>query len=169
MVWSQVGALANVVLTVAYIAIAHSILWPLARAGQLWKNVLGLMTGLIFFSCGVGHAIHAEHTLRLVLTGGWGAADIDWHLGLWDSLTAVTAIAYWRLRQLEGPPEDTGTLFEDLERRQREAEARAEEAVLSMSRHPRAHLGSRPARPPRQGGSHRPRARLSSPDRRALT
>ncbi|MDP1820386.1 MAG: hypothetical protein Q8K58_10940 [Acidimicrobiales bacterium] len=48
MITSQMGLLADVVLTVAYLAIAHSVLFPLARNGQLWRNRLGTSTGLIF-------------------------------------------------------------------------------------------------------------------------
>jgi diguanylate cyclase (GGDEF)-like protein/PAS domain S-box-containing protein len=128
--WSQVGAVANVALTVSYLAIATSILLPLTRTGQLWRNRLGLFTGLIFFSCGIGHAIHAEHTIRMVIAHGWDSAGSDWHLGVWDSLTAVIAFVYWRERQLSGPPVDAGTLFEDLQRRQRELEVEAEQAEL---------------------------------------
>ena len=130
MVWNQIGLFANVVLTIAYLAIARSILLPLARTGQLWRNRLGFSTGLIFFTCGIGHVIHVEHTARLVLAHGWMHGAIDWHLGLWDSLTAMCAIAYWRQRQMEGPPVDTGTLFEDLQRRQKELETQALEAHL---------------------------------------
>lgn len=129
-VWNQVGAGANVALMVAYLAIATSILWPLASTGQLGRNRLGLTTGMIFFSCGVGHAIHAEHTIRLVLESGWGAVGGDWHLGVWDSFTAVVAIIYWRERRVAGPPVDPGTLFEDLCRRQHELERETNEARL---------------------------------------
>lgn len=82
MLWTQLGLVANVTLLVAYLAIAKSVLLPLARSGQLWKNALGLSTGLIFFTCGIGHFIHAEHTLRLVWAHGWDHGDIDVHLGI---------------------------------------------------------------------------------------
>ena len=130
MVWSQLGAIANVTLTVAYLAIARSVLWPLARTGQLGRNHLGLATGMIFFSCGVGHAIHAEHTFRIVVTEGWAHTGLDWHLTVWDGLTAVIAVVYWRERQKTGPPEAAGNLFEDLQRRQHELELEAEQALL---------------------------------------
>jgi diguanylate cyclase (GGDEF)-like protein/PAS domain S-box-containing protein len=130
MMWSQMGLVANLALTACYMAVAWSILRPLADTGQLWRNRLGLFTGLIFFTCSVGHGIHADHSIRLLLTGGWDAVDIDWHLAGWDALTAVCALAYWRLRQLEGPPEDPGVMFEDLRRRQAELEKEASEAGL---------------------------------------
>jgi diguanylate cyclase (GGDEF)-like protein/PAS domain S-box-containing protein len=130
MIWSQLGLAANLVLTACYMAVAWSILRPLADTGQLWRNRLGLFTGIIFFTCIVGHGIHADHAVRLLIDGGWGAVGIDWHLGVWDALTAVCALAYWRLRQLEGPPVDAGTMFEDLRRRQAELEAEASEAAL---------------------------------------
>jgi diguanylate cyclase (GGDEF)-like protein/PAS domain S-box-containing protein len=130
MAWSQLGVFANGVLTVAYMAITVSILLPLARTGQLWRNRLGLSTGLIFFTCGVGHAIHVEHAVHAIVQGGWGATDFDWHLGVWDAITACCAITYWRQRQVAGPPVDAGTLFEDLRRRQHELEAEAMQAGL---------------------------------------
>lgn len=126
--WGQLGVAANVALTAAYIAIAASILVPLARTGQLFRNRLGLFTGLIFFSCGIGHAIHAEHAIANVVADGWGAAGIDGHLAAWDGLTAVIAITYWNLRRTAPRREDAGTLFEDLQRRQRELEQEALEA-----------------------------------------
>lgn len=125
MIWSQLGLGANLALTIAYLAIAVSILLPLAHTGQLWRNHLGGMTGMIFFSCAVGHAIHFEHEARHLVAGGWSAVDIDWHLGGWDTFTAVAALTYWRLRRREGPPVDAGNLFEDLRRRQAELEQEA--------------------------------------------
>ena len=124
------GLLANVTLMVAYLAIARSILFPLARTGQLWSNALGLSTGLIFFTCGIGHVIHVEHTLRLIADHGWAHGGIDIHLGLWDALTAVCAVNYWRQRRVEGPPDDDAALFEDLRRRQHELEQEAMSATL---------------------------------------
>ena len=128
MIWSQFGLAANFALTIAYLAIATSILLPLARTAQLWKNHLGFATGLIFFSCGIGHFIHFEHSMRVLVSSGWDAVNLDWHLAGWDAFTAVAALAYWRLRQKEGPPVDAGNLFEDLRRRQAELE---QEAVAS--------------------------------------
>jgi diguanylate cyclase (GGDEF)-like protein/PAS domain S-box-containing protein len=128
--WSVLGTVANVVLLVAYLAISSAILWPLAHTGQLWRNRLGLTTGAIFLSCGVGHGIHAEHTLRVVLAEGWGHTGLDWHLAAWDSLTAVIAIVYWQQRRVEGPPDEAGNLFADLVRRQQELEDQATEARL---------------------------------------
>lgn len=130
MPWAQIGTFANLALTVAYLAISWSILWPLAKAGQLGRNRLATATGGIFFSCGVGHAIHADHGIRSFLAGGWAAVDIDWHLGTWDLFTAAIAITYWQLRRSSEPMVDPGTLFEDLQRRQRELEREAGEARL---------------------------------------
>jgi diguanylate cyclase (GGDEF)-like protein/PAS domain S-box-containing protein len=130
MVWGEVGTVANVVLLVAYLAIAQSILWPLATTGQLYKNRLGCMTGLIFFSCGIGHAIHVDHAVRGALHGGWSSAGIDWHLATWDGFTAVVAIAYWNLRRVSEPMTDQAVMFEDLQRRQRELEQEAAAALL---------------------------------------
>jgi diguanylate cyclase (GGDEF)-like protein/PAS domain S-box-containing protein len=131
MVWGELGTAANVVLLIAYLAISRSILWPLAKTGQLGRNRLGMMTGLIFLSCGVGHAIHVDHAVRGVLHGGWADTGIDVHLAAWDAFTAVVALLYWRLRRAGEPMADQAVMFEDLERRQRELEQEAAAARLA--------------------------------------
>jgi hypothetical protein len=43
----------------AYAAIFAAILVPVVRTRQLATNRLAVATSLIFFSCAVGHALHA--------------------------------------------------------------------------------------------------------------
>lgn len=122
-----IGALANVVLTTSYLAIAFHILRGIVRAAQWRTNPLALATGCIFFTCGVGHGVHFVHmvlpSFGLELeTGAIARANFgDWHVWLWDSLTASVAIWYFTLRN-RFPALLRGTaLFEDIRVRQREA------------------------------------------------
>jgi diguanylate cyclase (GGDEF)-like protein/PAS domain S-box-containing protein len=89
------GIAANLIIACAYFAISFLVLNGLRRGGQLRSNRLGLATGAIFFSCGLGHAIHFEHGLV-------GYMAFDWHLALWDLTTAVVAVTYLSLRRSYG-------------------------------------------------------------------
>ena len=134
MEWWPVAAVGNTVLLLAYLGISAAILVPLVQAQQLRSNKLGLATALIFFSCAVGHGGHALHLLGPVV--GYGEAHgelargaIDWHLAVWDSLTAAIGVWYWTLRRSYGRLLDGAKLFEDLRERQREA-AEVNDAVV---------------------------------------
>lgn len=131
MLW-QVSALGAVVIAVAYFAIAAAVLRPLARTGQLRSNRLGTATGLIFFSCGVGHALHAAHlsplpgidphhlaTLR---------AGVHWHDMVWELLTAAVAVYYWSLRRTFRALVGGAALFADL--KEKEAALAANQQLL---------------------------------------
>ena len=54
--WALAG---NCIIAAAYAAITMAILVPVVQAGQLRTNRLATATALIFFSCAVGHALHA--------------------------------------------------------------------------------------------------------------
>ncbi|MEV0901289.1 hypothetical protein [Actinoplanes sp. NPDC049802] len=101
----QVFLLANMVITVAYASIMVAIVVPVARAGQLRTNKLAVATSMIFFSCAVGHALHAVMAYLTIVQGptmhhmpgatvGW-----TWTSALWDVLTAAAGIYYWSLRR----------------------------------------------------------------------
>jgi len=125
-VWWKVDALANGLIMVAYFGIAAVILRSLARNGQLRANKLGTATGIIFLTCGVGHGLHLEHLVAPALGFGHASgmaarAAVDWHLAIWDLLTAGVAGFYWSLRRIYGPLMRGAKLFEDLEERQRQA------------------------------------------------
>lgn len=125
--WWVVGALANGTLAASYGAIAYHILTGVARAGQWRTNPLASATGCIFFTCGVGHGLHFTH---MVLP--WFGLDLetglvtrasfsDWHVWLWDSITAGMAVWYFTLRNRFPALVRGAALFEDIRIRQREA------------------------------------------------
>ena len=135
---TQWALLGNLVIAVAYAAICMAILVPVVRAGQLRSNRLAVATALIFFSCAVGHALHAamywDAALNPALhhtTGG-----NLWATAAWDALTAAVGIHYWTLRRSYGILlGGTGALFvdageqqrrHDIELRERVAEGRAQ-------------------------------------------
>ena len=125
--WWMVGTLATGVATVAYLALAFVILQGLRASGQLRTNPLALATGLIFLSCGLGHGIHAAHALLpfagldVELGLATRAIASDWHVWIFDALTAVVAVWYWTLRK-RFPALLRGTaMFEDMRVRQRQA------------------------------------------------
>lgn len=124
--WWQLGTLADVVILLAYLAIALAIFLPLAETGQVRTNRLGVATALIFFSCGVGHGIHGLHALlpAVGLEENVGAAvrtSYEWHQVLWDLSTAAVGVYYWSLRRAYAPLMRGAKLFEDLKEKQRQA------------------------------------------------
>jgi len=125
--WWVVAAAANVIIFAAYLAIAFVVLRGVHQ-NRLWRsNPLAVATGFIFFSCGVGHGIHAAHLLLPAfgatdaVTQASRVADNEWHSAPWEAVTAVMGVVYWSLRGrfaalLSGP-----SLFEDTRERQRHA------------------------------------------------
>ena len=109
----------NAVIAAAYFGIFAVILNGLRRSGQLRSNRLGFATAAIFFSCGMGHLLHVDHLLAPSL--GWAEAEqtragIDWHLAVWDTVTAVVAYTYWGLRKNYGQLLLGPAIFDDLAR-----------------------------------------------------
>ena len=72
----QLYLLGNIVIMVAYAAIMVAIVVPVARAGQLRTNKLAVATALIFFSCAVGHGIHALLSYRSIVHGAPRACHV---------------------------------------------------------------------------------------------
>lgn len=110
------AAAANAAIAVAYMAIFLAIMRPLAREGQFPSNRLASATAAIFFSCSVGHALHAG-ALAVAAghpIGSWAGAQ-----AAWDGLTAGVGVYYWTLRRSYPGLLDGGRLFEDLRERQR--------------------------------------------------
>ncbi|TQN44116.1 PAS domain S-box-containing protein/diguanylate cyclase (GGDEF)-like protein [Blastococcus colisei] len=133
MAW-QLSAVGSGVIAVAYFAIAVAVFGPLTRTGQLRSNRLGTATGLIFFSCGVGHALHAVHLLPLpgvdahhlsVLQAG-----LPWHDTIWMLVTAAVAVYYWSLRRTYGALLGGAALFADL--KEKEAALAANQHLLAQ-------------------------------------
>lgn len=124
-VW-QVAVGGNLLIGVAYGAIAYLVLRGLGRTGQLRANRLGLATGLIFLICGIHHGWHAVQLLLPTL----GVADAGslalreawpWESAVLDVLSGAVAIFYLSLRgQYAGLLAGAG-MYEDLRARERQA------------------------------------------------
>src|SRR5687768_9840084 len=125
MTW-EVSAAANLVIGIAYLAIAYIIFSGLIRTGQVSANRLGLATGLIFLTCGVHHGTHSVHMLipsfgvedqqGLALREAW-----HWPSVGWDILGAAVAVFYLSLRGSYASVLRGAQLFEDMKVRERQA------------------------------------------------
>lgn len=113
----MLGAAANSVITVAYLAVALTIFRGVRRSGEWTRNPLAVATGLIFFTCAIGHGAHAQHLLLSDLARqSW-----DWHLSILHAVTALVGVYYWTLRG-RFPVLVRGTaIFEDFTVRQHQA------------------------------------------------
>lgn len=127
MSWWVLGAVGNLVIFGAYMAIAFHIFLGIIRSEQWRDNPLALATGAIFFTCGVGHGMHLVHLL-LPSFGieeeiGRAAREhfSDWHIWLWDGFTAGIAVWYLSLRNRFPALVRGAALFEDMRVRQRQA------------------------------------------------
>jgi two-component system sensor histidine kinase/response regulator len=130
-----VGFVGNLVIALVYAAITLAILRPVVRSGQVWTNRLATMTGLIFFSCAVGHALHAAAAAEISVDAAHGhPAATTWSLwpsALWDSLTAVIGVYYWTLRRSYGVLLGRGALFVDPGEQQRLTEITLREELIT--------------------------------------
>ncbi len=118
-----ISVIASLGIALPYFAVCYLIARGLVKSRQLRSNPLGVGTALIFFSCGTGHLLHAEH----LLFGGDGirsAADL--HLTLWDLSTAAIAVWYLSMRRRYGQLLHSPAMFEDKTRVAAEAKARYE-------------------------------------------
>ncbi len=125
MTWQIVTA-ANLVVALAYFAIAFFVIRGLARSGQLQSNPLGLATGLIFVTCAVHHGSHSVHMLlpaigiddaqALAMREAW-----HWPSATWDILSAGVAIFYLSLRGHYASVLGSASMFDDLRARERQA------------------------------------------------
>jgi two-component system cell cycle sensor histidine kinase/response regulator CckA len=145
----QLFLLGNVVIMVAYTAITVAIVLPVARAGQLRTNKLATATALIFFSCAVGHGLHAVMAYRTLMLvpdthhmhtegAGW-----SWTSAVWDAFTAAVGLYYWTLRRGYGVLLGKGAIYVDPwgQRRLDEADAR-ERAAREIAEAQRATLAT---------------------------
>ncbi|SNY73031.1 ATP-binding protein [Paractinoplanes atraurantiacus] len=124
----QLYLLANLVIMVAYAGIMVAIVVPVSREGQLRSNRLALATALIFFSCAVGHGLHAWTAYRAIVdhTGHLPG----WELALWDALTAAVGVYYWSLRRSYGVLLGPGAMYVSPGEEKRLAEARSTLAAV---------------------------------------
>lgn len=134
MTWQVVFG-ANLIVALAYFGIFFTITRGLQRSGQLGRaNPLGTMTAAIFFSCGVGHWLHALHLAEpwFGFAGAVGDASresVDWHMAVWETGTAFVGIAYLSLRRSYGlllRPQ----MFDDVQRMKADADLRAAEELF---------------------------------------
>jgi two-component system cell cycle sensor histidine kinase/response regulator CckA len=144
----QLFLLGNLVIMVAYAAITVAIVVPVARAGQLRSNKLAVATALIFFSCAVGHGLHALMAYEAVrLTDPrmpgmpMSASSHSWWSAGWDLFTATVGVYYWTLRRSYGVLLGKGAIYIDPwgQRRLDEADAR-EQAARDVAESHRATL-----------------------------
>ncbi len=128
--WWQLESVANAVVSVAYLFIAFLIAVPLYRLQQVRSNKLGTATALIFFSCSVGHGLHAVDPF---LTGNDGMNVMmmgTWWNALWHSFTAGVAVYYLTLRKFYGRLLNKAPMFDDLQEKQRLADLEKLEAEV---------------------------------------
>jgi two-component system cell cycle sensor histidine kinase/response regulator CckA len=130
----QIFLLGNLVIMVAYAAIMVAIVVPVARAGQLGTNRLATATALIFFSCAVGHGLHAAIAYQTLIQATHApamhmdvAAGWSWTSTVWDVLTATVGVYYWTLRRGYGVLLGEGAIYVDPGGHRRLAEADARE------------------------------------------
>ncbi len=114
----QVSLLGNLTIAVAYAAIMAAIVVPVARAGQLRTNRLATATAMIFFSCAVGHGLHAwmayRELIHVDLAHTMGTSPgVPWSSALWDLLTAAIGVYYWTLRRNYGVLLGKGAIYVD--------------------------------------------------------
>jgi two-component system cell cycle sensor histidine kinase/response regulator CckA len=115
----QIFLLANLVIMVAYGAITGAIVVPVTRAGQLRTNKLAVATSMIFFSCAVGHALHAAMAYQTILKSAQmdhmtgQAASWSWISAGWDVFTAAVGVYYWTLRRGYGVLLGKGAIYVD--------------------------------------------------------
>lgn len=120
-----VGGLASLLIAGAYLSIAWIIQGGLTRTRQWRRNPLGVATFCIFLTCGVGHALHAEHLLVGAATAdatGLALREVFgvWHVILVELFTGGVAIWYLSQRRRYGALLSVA-VFEDVDERQRTA------------------------------------------------
>ena len=125
MTW-QIVTVANLAIAAAYFSISWLVGSGLFRTRQLRSNKLGTATALIFFSCAVHHGMHSLHMLAPIVGidehGGLAMrAAWDWHVAVWDVLSAAIGFYYLSLRGSYASVLRGAQMFEDLKVRQRQA------------------------------------------------
>lgn len=145
----MVSATANGAIALAYFAISRAIALPLARAGELRTNPLGVATAVIFLTCAVHHGAHAVHMLLpyfgLDLTQGLllRHAFSPWTVG-WDIFGAAAGVVYWSLRRSYGALLKGSSLYEDRHQRQQDAIEINDLVVQGLVAAQLAHRAGRP-------------------------
>lgn len=126
-----IGAVANVIILVAYSMIFLSIAKGLKRSKQTPReNPLGWATAALFLSCALHHGHHPFHTLLPLLSSDPHSVEVGlafrhafehWNFLLTDIIGALVALWYWSLRTRFPALVRGAGLFEDLRERQKQA------------------------------------------------
>lgn len=104
------AVIVSLTIALPYLAISSLVVRGLSKSHQLRSNYLGVGTAMIFFSCGVGHLLHAEH----MAFGGQEFRDAaDLHVTVWDGSTAVIALWYLSMRARYAQLLQSPAMFED--------------------------------------------------------
>jgi signal transduction histidine kinase len=122
--WWYVGAVANAVIVVAFVAISASIARALARADHWRRNPLAVATAAIFFAVGVHHGLleaHPRHALD------------EWQVAGWDLVVAAVGVWYWTLRSRFPALVRGAAVFEDLKQRQKQALEMHDDLVQTLA------------------------------------
>lgn len=136
----MLGGIASATIASAYFAISYHILGGVYRTSQWGRNPLAVATGLIFFSCALGHGLHAVHMalpfVGLDITTGLATrtAFAEWHTWGWEAVTAGVGIYYWTMRSRFPALVRGSALFEDMKERQRNALEIHDNVVQSLAR-----------------------------------
>lgn len=135
-----IGLVANATIATAYLAVAVLLGVTAVRTKQWRANPLGAATVLLYLTCGGGHAVYALQLTDVALgnatAAGQGARLLygEWHMWLWDALTAVVGVTYWTMRK-RFPGLVTGAaVFEDLRIRQKRALEINDNVVQGLAR-----------------------------------
>lgn len=136
----MLGGMASTVIAMSYFAISYHILRGVGRGRQWSANPLAVATGLIFFSCALGHGLHALHMglpwVGLDLDTGLATrgAFSEWHTWGWEAVTAGVGVYYWRMRHRFPALVRGDALFEDMRVRRRNALEIHDDVVQSLAR-----------------------------------
>ena len=113
----QLALITNLLISVAYAAVAHHIGVHLTRTRQWRHNLLAATVALFFSSCAVNHV---AHSVRLLFQPEWRGIW-SWHMLAVDSLTALFGLWYFYERFRSPAMSRGAALFEDSAVRRRDA------------------------------------------------
>jgi hypothetical protein len=122
-----IGLVASAIISLAYLTISGIIARGLTLHGMWRSNPLAVATCVIFFSCGIGHGIHAIHLAGpLVGLSAMTAAHTrmmfsESYVWAWELVTAAAATWYLTLRRRLPAVLRSTALYEDVSARRRHA------------------------------------------------
>jgi diguanylate cyclase (GGDEF)-like protein/PAS domain S-box-containing protein len=126
-----IGFVANALVTLSYLSIAGHVVDSVLIRERRWSdNPLALATAMIFFTCAIGHGIHAAHYV-LSAHGGHVADALTTNpvAVAWDVLTACVGIWYWSLRGLFPALRSQASMYQDPQARENAELAAALDAL----------------------------------------